>query len=60
MNNRCEHCRFKNSYQCIDSKKPITIMCETFELDWHSIDDSMKNDIQRSFMKIGDEENAEE
>ena len=50
---RCEHCEYRNSWDCEDGYISNNKMCREFVLDFHTLTDSQKNEIQKRLMNEG-------
>ena len=47
--NRCEHCEYRNSWDCGDGYNRIRndTMCERFKLDFDTLSNEVKKQIQK-------------
>ena len=50
---RCDHCEYRNSWDCDDgwNRVPNNKFCEGFKLDYSSLSDKQKKEIQKRLMK---------
>lgn len=54
--NRCDHCEMRNGWICGDgwNRTSDTEYCEDFRLDFDTLDDDRKRDIQIDLMEGGE------
>ena len=49
---RCDHCELRYTFQCHDGfdRKPNDVLCEDFILEFGTLDDDEREEIQRKLM----------
>ena len=49
MKNRCEHCEYRNGWECGDEwyRVPNDTLCNNFKLDFDTLSDGVKKQIQK-------------
>ena len=55
---RCDYCEYRNSWDCDDGWGRISnnYFCESFKLDYDSLSEKQKKEIQRKLIEIREEE----
>lgn len=48
--NRCDHCEYRNSWDCEDYKTPDEFLCDRFKLDYDTLTPKQKKTVQHYFM----------
>ena len=48
--NRCDHCEYRNSWDCEDYKVSNNKACDRFKLDFDSLSKRQQKAIQKMFM----------
>ena len=51
---RCEHCEYRNSWDCEEWRMPEHHLCERFKLDFDTLTEQQKKQIQRRLMENDD------
>ena len=51
---RCDYCEYRNSWDCDDGWGRISNnhFCESFKLDYDSLSEKQKKEIQRRLMEV--------
>ena len=52
--NRCDHCEYRNSWDCEDYKTPDELLCDRFRLDYDTLTFKQKKTVQHYFMRFED------
>lgn len=52
---RCDHCEYRYSWDCEDYKLSDSVLCESFKLDFYSLSESQKREIQKRLMEQKDQ-----
>ncbi len=52
---RCDYCEYRNSWTCEDWKVDNNYMCEAFKLDFDSLTDEQRKEIQKRLMGVDNE-----
>ena len=48
MKNRCEHCEYRNGWECGDGYRVRNdTLCDDFKLDFDTLSDGVKKQIQK-------------
>ena len=49
MKDRCEHCEYRNGWECEDTwdRVPNDTLCNSFKLDFDTLPDGVKKQIQK-------------
>lgn len=50
---RCDHCVYRNSWDCDDGWNRVSddTLCESFKLDYDTLSDRQKEEIQRRLIE---------
>lgn len=58
---RCDHCEYRGSWDCDDGWNGVSNdkFCKSFKLDYFSISDKQKKEIQEMFMKEESDDNED-
>lgn len=51
---RCEHCEYRNSWDCEEWRVPEHHLCERFKLDFDTLTERQQKQIQRRLMEDDD------
>ena len=51
---RCDYCEYRNSWECGDGWNRVSndCYCESFRLDYDSLSEKQKKEIQRKLMRM--------
>ena len=49
---RCDYCEYRNSWDCEDGKVSNCVMCENFKLDFDTLSNAQKREVQRRLMDV--------
>lgn len=52
--NRCEHCEYRNSWECDDEYSRVRndALCGNFKLDFDTLSNDVKKQIQKRLMSL--------
>ena len=52
---RCDYCEYRNSWDCEDYKVSDSIMCDNFKLNYDTLNEKEKREIQKRLMNDTEE-----